>query len=413
MEFDLVAERRERRLGQAATIDSDRVVPISEGVIEADHSFAVRAVNHAAADLLGWEHPVALTRDLNASSWSLLGPDLRREVQMALVTRGRWEGCTSLRRRDGSMLETYLTACILHGSPGVPTGIVATFRPLRSIPDQGRDHSQGDLHGVRGLPGHFCLYYQPEVDLRTGAVTSAEALLRWWHPGMGVVSPGPALSNRRWAPRLAELEVWSVFAVCRQSARWREEGHPLPVSLNLSRNHVEDEEVVDRIRRAIVVTGLEPGDLTVDLPASALMRSPERARRVAGDLSEIGVAIAIDDVTRVVHPDAFAGIDVDAVKIARSPKRGATPATIGEEATGAVIEVARTLGAASVAKAVETAEERELLERLGCDRAFGHLFLPPLPPRDLAQELWPATPAAPISPSPRRDHRVVLDLVVP
>lgn len=158
--------------------------------------------------------------------------------------------------------------------------------------------------------------------------------------------------------------------------------------------------MVDRIRRAIVVTGLEPGDLTVDLPASALMRSPERFRRVAGDLSEIGVAIAIDDVTRVVHPDAFAGIDVDAVKIARSPKRGATPATIGEEATGAVIEVARTLGAASVAKAVETAEERELLERLGCDRAFGHLFLPPLPPRDLAQELWPATPAAPISPSP-------------
>lgn len=386
--IDLTMARRERRLARDATIDSDRLVPLSEGVIEADDGFCVRAVNIAAADLLGWDDPSLLAHDLRCTDWALLDQDVRGAIQHALALRGRWEGVAQLRRRDGSQLDSYVTACVLRGSPGTPNGVIVTFRPVRSMGTGIVRASQGDLIGVRGLPGHFSLYYQPEVELATGAVTGVEALLRWWHPGLGVVSPGPALANKRWAPRLAEVELWSIFSACRQIAAWSLQGRRLRVAVNISRNHLADPDLVGRIRRAITASGIDPTLLAVDLPAAALMQTPVRTREVSTALADGGVGICIDDVGRAWDASMLRGVPVQVVKVARSPRSGSHPAGFDVETMRSAVGLAQAVGAVSVAKTVETGAELRLLDALGCDRAFGHLFLPPLPPQDLAISLW-------------------------
>jgi EAL domain-containing protein (putative c-di-GMP-specific phosphodiesterase class I) len=383
--------RRERaanaRRMRPGTIDATRVVPVSEGLIEADHSFEVRAVSPMAAKLLGWDHPATLTRALNETGWWPFGAELRREMQFGLALRGRWQGPARLRRRDGSELQSFVTACALNASPGTPSGVVVAIRASNAIHERAFGASQGDAFAVSGLPGHFCLFYQPEIDLTDGSVTGCEALLRWWHPGLGMISPGPALADRRWAARLTGVEVWSVFAACRQAMAWAEQGNPVPVVLNLSPTHLQDPEVVDRIRRAITVTGLHPSDLTVDLPGEAVGTTPQRLRLVAWALHDLGVTVAIDDAGRGHMPDALREFPAQVLKL--SPGAGQRgPA--GPVPGAATIAVAKAMGATTVAKGVETTLELANLRDLGCDRAFGHLFVPPMPPTDLAGLLWPA-----------------------
>jgi EAL domain-containing protein (putative c-di-GMP-specific phosphodiesterase class I) len=392
MHLDSRQQRAIARRLRPGTIDTTRVVPLSEGLIEADHSFEVRAVSSAAAELLGWDHPAALTRALNDTGWSPFEAGLRRELQFALALRGKWQGPARLRRRDGSELATFLTACALNASPGTPSGVVVAIRPSNAIDERSLGASQGDSYAVSGLPGHFCLFYQPEIDLLDGQITGCEALLRWWHPGLGMISPGPAFAEPQWAQRLAGVEVWTLFAACRQGAAWAERGHPVPVVVNISQTHLQDPELVERIRRALVVTGVHPSRLTVDLPGPALATSSQRLHRVAWALHELGATVAIDDAGRGHDLEALRSLPAQVLKL----PRGAGRAVDGRPApAAAAIEVARTMGAITVAKSVETNRELQHLRTLGCDRAFGHLFVPAMPPTDLGDLLWPG-PSRPV-----------------
>jgi EAL domain-containing protein (putative c-di-GMP-specific phosphodiesterase class I) len=405
MSIEALAERRERRLTRGSVIDSDRIVPLSDGVIEADDDLRIVAVNAAAAELLGWGHPAELSSHLRRRGHGLLPAGTDREIRVALAARGRWSGRVPLVRRDGTQLDAAVTACVLHSSAGLPTGIVVTFRPLAAVAataSAGRSATQGDLYGVTGLPGHFSLYFQPEIDLRTSQVVAAEALLRWWHPGLGIVAPGPALANRRWGPRLAELEVWSIFAACRQVAAWSSRGR-LPIAVNVSRHHLDDRELVPRVRRALTASGIDPALLTLDLPAASVLHDPEKVGRTVRRLAELGVAVAIDDVTPAVPRAALSAVRAPVLKLAR-PSRNALAVHEADAVHSSGVSLARRLGASTVAKAVETGAELDQLRAVGCDRAFGHLFSPPRPPEDLARALWGAAPEPAVR-RPRAPYR--------
>ncbi|MCU1453872.1 MAG: phospholipase [Acidimicrobiales bacterium] len=358
------------------------VLPLSEGVIRSDHTLDVRAANHAAAALLGWDTAHDLVQALNQTSWSVMDPAVRRSMQTTLAVRGRWEGQTVLRRRDGGELDATITACTLRGSPGVPSGVIMVIRPVHGVaPPDGPDPR--DAYQVSGLPGRFVLYYQPEIDLRTGVVASAESLLRWHHPGLGTVSPGAALADASWAMRLAGLEVWSVFAACRQAATWADQSWPIRVSVNLSHHHLEDPELVDRFRRALTVTGVPRRCLAVEMPFSALSDMPMRARRVAADLDTEGVSVIIDDVNGSATAGTFDGIRTTAIKLDRSLTSGISASPTQQETVRRALLMAASLGATVTAEAIETTADLEVVRALGCHGAFGHVFSPPQTAADL------------------------------
>lgn len=400
MPIDATLERRADRRFRGAVIDPDRIVPLSDGVIEADHDLRPLAVNLSAAALLGWGRASDLTAALRTPGGGLLPPAAEREARTALATRGRWSARVTLVRRDQRALDAHLSACVLHGSAGLPDGVVITFRPAAGMGDEPQPGAravgaptQGDFHGVAGLPGHFCLYFQPEVDLRTGTVAATEALLRWWHPGLGIVAPGPALANRRWGPRFAAVEAWSVFAACRQVAAWGAQGRRMAVAVNVSRPRFADPELVARVRRSLLASGIDPTLLTLDVPAASVIHDPEAVARTVRHLAELGVSVAVDDVTAAVTPRALATVRPGALKLARpSGHDAAGRARWSMAHVEEIVAVGADLGALVVAKAVEHGDELVHLRGAGCDRAFGHVFAPPTPPEDLARSLWGAPP---------------------
>jgi EAL domain-containing protein (putative c-di-GMP-specific phosphodiesterase class I) len=383
VKLDSLLARQANRDARAATIDPERVVPLSEAVIVADHSFAVQSANDAAADLLGWIDPQSLVRDLNQVSWSIIGSSLLREIQLELVKRGKWSGQAVLERRDGSLFDGFMTACRLHAEGDHPMGVVITIRSLAVAEAWGSIPIDVESFGVKGLPGTFCLHYQPEVDLRSGSVTGCEALLRWWHPGMGMVSPGPAFAHPKWSARMAPLETWSVFAACRQAVAWADAGCELPVALNVSDRHLADTELVGRVRQALVITGLNPQHLSIDIPMTALVRSPTRARAAAQELADLGVTIVLDSVLGSVPNHALEGLPATVLKI--------IPGDLSDpDATASAMEaitLARSLGAVAVAKSVESADELKAVRELGFDRAFGHVFSPAIAPGEVLRTL--------------------------
>ncbi len=386
MKLDGRTTRQDRQL---ARLDADRTLPLADAVVMADHGGAVWGLNPAAEALFGsvegaTEPVPPTTATTSAGSWSPLDDDQATRLRQALALHGRWQGDILLRRRDGSALPASASACVLHGSPGLRPGIALVVRPLDLAPDVARTGGSGEPETtqVGGLPGSFCLHFQPEVRLDDGVAVGAEALMRWWHPGLGVLSPGPALAHPRWAPRLSSLAIWSVFAVCRQAAAWRQAGLDLTLAVNLSSHEVAEPEAVDRIRRAVAVTGIDPAAIAVDLPAVALLADARRFRRVAAELTDLGVGVVLDDLDDRVPAAARRGLTASAVKLA------VRDGEVGLTGLSRRVERARAVAPDVIAKGVETAAEADAARAVGFDRALGYRFGAPVPPLDLAEHLW-------------------------
>lgn len=382
------------RAGRLAIGDAELVVPLAEGVLVADHTLAIHTANEAAADLLGWGDPSELVRAAMDSAWELLEVGQVSEVLDALGRAGRWSGTAFLERRDGTLFEALLSACSLHSASGggAPTGTVLTIRPHVVAPFTAHPPPDDEAFDVDGLPGRFCLYYQPEFDLADGSVPSCEALLRWWHPDFGILSPGPSLARTKWAERLAGVEAWSVYAACRQVAAWEDHGRPVQVALNVSRHHLRDPQFLARVCQALDNTGIDPRQLAIDLPLSALVKDPVNVRQVALDLADLGVTLIVDGVSGDAPPAAFEGLPISVLKIVVG--NVALPSAIGRHRSADdAIALARAIGAVSVAKSVETAADLQVLLEMGFDRAFGHVFSPALAPSALLPLLDRSEPA--------------------
>lgn len=227
-----------------------------------------------------------------------------------------------------------------------------------------------------GLPGSFCLHYQPEIDLATGALVGCEALLRWWHPDHGMLRPGASLHETRWADHLATLEDWSLREVCRQSAAWAAEGRALSIAVNVRPERFATPGFVDRVADAIDHAGADPSLVAIDVPLQAFSRRPGAGLVQAVDLSILGVGVVVDGVSGDACLRDLEPVPATAFKIplyvAYRPTRGVHPAV------GAAVALAHRLGAVAVAKRVESEPTVDTLRAIGFDRAFGHLFGPAL-----------------------------------
>jgi diguanylate cyclase (GGDEF)-like protein/PAS domain S-box-containing protein len=249
----------------------------------------------------------------------------------------------------------------------------------------------------------FVLHYQPQIDLRTGAIIGAEALIRWMHPTRGLVSPAPFIPIAEDSGLILAIDNWVIRQACEQARAWLDAGLPaVTMAVNVSAMELRDENFADRLFAALGETGLDPRSLEVELTESVLMKHPEPTVSILQTLRGGGVKVAVDDFGTGYSSLSYLGkFAVDALKIDQSFVGQITPTGDGPNLVAAVIGMARSLKLRVVAEGVETPEQLAFLQAQQCDGAQGFYFSRPLVPHQFAEMLRTGIPASSASLSVR------------
>ncbi len=226
------------------------------------------------------------------------------------------------------------------------------------------------------------LVYQPKVDLESGRLVGAEALLRWQHPKDGLVPPFRFIPLAEETGLILPIGDWIFTEVCRQIRAWAEAGlQPLPVAINLSARQFALPDLPARIDAALSAHALEPRLIELELTESLLMDSPERAARMLEELHDSGYKLSIDDFgTGYSSLSYLRRFPIDVVKIDRSFVTNITTETGDAAIALATLSMAHSLGCRVVAEGVETLEQLLFLRHHRCDQMQGYYVSPPVPP---------------------------------
>lgn len=227
----------------------------------------------------------------------------------------------------------------------------------------------------------FVMYYQPRVDLITGAIVSAEALIRWNHPQQGLVSPVDFIPLAEETGLIRPLGAWVIEAVCAQQKAWMDAGLELvPVAINLSAVQCRQAELLNVIATLMAQFTLEQKYIEFELTETAVMMNPEEAARNLSALKALGVQLSLDDFgTGYSSLAQLKRFPFDFVKIDRSFISGVDSNTEDQAIAAAIIAMAHSLGLKVVAEGVETQEQLAVLRSLRCDEMQGFFFSKPLP----------------------------------
>ena len=267
----------------------------------------------------------------------------------------------------------------------------------------------------------FALHYQPKIDLRTGLITGAEALLRWTHPTRGPVPPVEFIPVAEDCGLIRAIGSWVLGEACEQARVWADAGLPVAtMAVNVSAIQLRDETFLDGLFAILEATGLDARALELELTESSLMKNAEAATSILTILRERGVQVSIDDFgTGYSSLSYLRRFPIDALKIDQSFVGQVTCAGDDTSIVTAVISMARSLKLRVVAEGVETAEQLAFLQLQKCDEAQGYYFSRPLPPQQFVEFVrafrpipsvvarHPITAALSDHPSPVRSARPV------
>lgn len=240
--------------------------------------------------------------------------------------------------------------------------------------------------------GELSLHYQPQVDLVTGKLVGAEALVRWNNPELGAVSPVRFIPVAEDIGYISTLGEWVLRTACRQVKEWEEAGFSLPcISVNLSVKQLEHGDVVDVVGRVLKETGLSSLRLELEVTESAIMKN-EKALDFLDGLRAIGVELAVDDFgTGYSSLSYLRRLPIQKLKIDRSFITDVTAEPSREAIVRAIIALAAALGLHTIAEGIETEAEAQFLIQEGCQQAQGYLYSRPLPPGEFLAN-WGKTP---------------------
>ena len=245
--------------------------------------------------------------------------------------------------------------------------------------------------------GELVAHYQPIVDLETGEIVAAEALLRWNRPGHGLVAPLEFIPLAEETGLIQPIGAWVLHEACRQACEWRKRGAPaVRVNVNVSARQLIDPGFEMIVSGALASTGLEPGGLVLEVTESSVMQNPELTIPKLDRILATGVQLTLDDFgegySSLSH---LRRLPVQGLKIARPFIRElADPAGDARLVRG-IIELAHSLGLALVAEGIEEPEQSDALRALGCRLGQGFLFARPLEVKALRALLRRQVPAAP------------------
>ncbi|EHR69493.1 PAS domain S-box/diguanylate cyclase (GGDEF) domain-containing protein [Burkholderiales bacterium JOSHI_001] len=233
------------------------------------------------------------------------------------------------------------------------------------------------------------LVYQPIVDLETGLIVSTEALLRWQHPELGMVSPAEFIPVAEESGLILDIGEWVLREACRQWSRWQQQhpAHaPATISVNLSRVQMgRPERLLERVEEALAENRIPKGHLQLEVTEREVMHEPAEMRALMQRLRGLGVRLAMDDFgTGTSSLGCLRDYPFDVVKIDKSFLAGLHNSPDVMAVMHATVTVIENLGMTSVAEGVETPAQVALLQSIGCRFAQGYLFARPMPADALA-----------------------------
>ena len=233
----------------------------------------------------------------------------------------------------------------------------------------------------------FALHYQPKINLKTGAITGAEALMRWTHPTRGLVSPAQFIPIAEDCGLILPIGNWVLREACRQARAWVDAGLPLvTMAVNISAMEFRDENFLEGVFAILKDTGLDPRSLELELTESVLMKHAESTASILKTLRARGVRLAVDDFgTGYSSLSYLRKFPIDALKIDQSFVRQITSTPDETSIVTAVISMGRSLKLRVIAEGVETREELAFLQAHQCDEAQGYYFSRPVPPPAVRQ----------------------------
>ena len=224
----------------------------------------------------------------------------------------------------------------------------------------------------------FFIEYQPIVDLGTRSLLGVEALVRWRHPDLGVLLPGRFIQVAEECGQIVKLGRWVLRRACRELRAWRSSvagGTDLRVAVNISGRHLQHGDLVQDVAQALAESGLEPGNLVIELTESTIMHNTEANLARLRQLKALGVRLAIDDFGTGYSSLAYLHrFPIDILKIDQSFVNRLTNTYNGPELARAVITLGETLGLDTVAEGIELEPQVAALLALGCVAGQGFLF---------------------------------------
>jgi diguanylate cyclase (GGDEF)-like protein/PAS domain S-box-containing protein len=233
----------------------------------------------------------------------------------------------------------------------------------------------------------FRVFYQPKIDLDSGRVTGMEALLRWFHPAMGMISPVKFIPLAEETGLIVPIGAWVLKAACQQNKIWADQGlPPLRVAVNLSARQFAQDDLHATIIKVLEETGLPPELLELEITESVTMDNPEHAAALLRKLKALGIKLAIDDFgTGYSSLSYLKRFPIDNVKIDRSFIKDIPHDEDDVVITQAVIAMAHSLGLKCIAEGVESEEHVTFLRDHGCEEAQGYLFGAPMSAEDFTK----------------------------
>ncbi|MCW4385424.1 EAL domain-containing protein [Salinibacterium sp. SYSU T00001] len=239
--------------------------------------------------------------------------------------------------------------------------------------------------------GQIEVYYQPQLSLPGRALVGVEALVRWNHPTLGLISPVRFIPLAEYNGMIREIGRCVLETSCADVARWTAAGHPLEVSVNVAAHQLEDPDFADSVTRILAEAGLAPEQLTLEVTESRVVPDGSLAQAQLRRLVDLGITVSVDDFgTGYSSLTQLSNMPVGEIKIDRSFTGQVMDG--GRQMVAGIIGFARGLELRVVAEGVETDAQLDALRELGCDRAQGYYFARPLPAAELERD-WLAPSA--------------------
>ena len=225
------------------------------------------------------------------------------------------------------------------------------------------------------------VYYQPIVNVQSGEITGAEALVRWHHPTRGLVSPDDFIPVAEESGAIVPIGQWIFAEACRRAQEWRSSGlGMLRVSVNLSARQLQQEDLVTQLAAILAETGLPLDLLQIEITEGAVMKNVDFIIETLTELRKMGIRLAVDDFgTGYSSLSYLKRFPIDSVKIDRSFVRDLATDPNDAAIVTTIIAMARSLNLKVIAEGVETVDQLDFLRRRGCDDFQGYLVSPPIP----------------------------------
>jgi len=366
----LVSERLVECLRSSDTVarySGDEFVIVLSGVEKSDYAADVAQRLHEAVSLpiKTDGHEIVLSCSIGISLYPRDGEDeqiLLRNADLAMY-RAKEQGRGTFQFYTGEMNERIVTRMTM------------------------------EKHLRRALENNeLFLHYQPQVDLKTGRITGAEALLRWRNPDLGLVPPGRLIPLAEETGLIVPIGEWALRAACAQHRTWQDAGFDLTMAVNLSARQFWQSDLIDTVSRIVTETGLDPRRLELELTESMIMRDVENAAAAMSKLKDLGVQLSMDDFgTGYSSLSQLKRFSFDKLKIDISFVREITSDPGSAAIARTIIAMAHNLNLLVIAEGVETEGQLAYLRDHGCDEMQGYFFSKALPAEEFTSLLREGT----------------------